>query len=212
MTRDYESWLEGYDDPASGLPWRLRRVRAAIGAALDRAPGPVRVLSACAGDGRDVIGTLAGRPDADRVVADLLELHPAIAERARDGARRAGLPQVRVHTADAGRSDSYAGLAPADVVLLVGVFGNIDEGDLRRTIGAAPQLCRPGATLIWTRGRGGTLTDLDAEVRAAFAAAGFTELDHGTDEHGHRPAVGVVRYDGPSVPLAPGRVWFTFRR
>ncbi len=210
--RDYEQWLQGYDDPASGLSWRLRTVQAAIAAALDRTSGPARLVSACAGDGRDVIGVLAGRQDADRVSATLLELHPDIAERARAAAVRAGVPQVRVRTTDAGRSDAYAGLVPADLVLLVGIFGNIDAADLHATIAAAPQLCAPGATLVWTRGRGGTLGDRDAEVRAAFRAAGFTELEHATHERGHRPAVGVVRYDGPPVPLEPGTTWFTFRR
>ena len=210
--RDYEQWLQSYDDPASGLSWRLRAVRAAIGSALDSRSGPVRVVSACAGDGRDLIGVLETREDAGRVNATLLELHPDIAERARAAAVRAGLPQVQVRTTDAGSSDAYAGLVPADLVLLVGIFGNIDTADLHTTIAAAPQLCAPGATLVWTRGRGGTLDDRDAEVRAAFREAGFTELDHATDESGHRPAVGVVRYDGPPVPLEPGRTWFTFRR
>lgn len=210
--RDYEQWLQSYDDPESGLPWRLRTVQAAVAAALDRTPGPVRVVSACAGDGRDVLEVLAARPDADRVSVTLLELHPGIAERARAAAVRAGVPQVQVRTADAGSSDAYAGVVPADLVLLVGVFGNIDIDDLHTTIAAAPQLCAPGATLIWTRGRGGTLDDRDAEVRVAFRAAGFTEIEHATHERGHRPAVGVVRYDGPPVPLEPGRTWFTFRR
>jgi hypothetical protein len=210
--RDYEQWLQSYDDPDSGLSWRLRTVQAAIGATLDRTAGPVRVVSACAGDGRDVIGVLAGRPDADRVSVTLIELHPGIAGRARAAAVRAGLPQVQVRTTDAGSSDAYAGAVPADLVLLVGVFGNIDIADLHTTIAATPQLCAPGATLIWTRGRGGSLDDRDAEVRVAFRAAGFTELEHATDERGHRPAVGVVRYDGPPVPLEPGRTWFTFRR
>jgi predicted secreted protein len=50
--RDYEQWLQGYDDPASGLSWRLRTVQAAIAAALDRTSGPVRLVSACAGAAR----------------------------------------------------------------------------------------------------------------------------------------------------------------
>ncbi len=64
--RDYRAWHEDYDDPESGLTWRLGVVRSHIRAALDAKPGPARVLSACAGDGRDIIGVLAERLDADR--------------------------------------------------------------------------------------------------------------------------------------------------
>ena len=210
--RDYEAWLDRYDDPNSALSWRLATVRDAIDDALEAAQGPVRLLSACAGDGRDVIGVLARRADAGRVSVALLELHPAIAERARHAAAAASLGDVQVRTVDAGHSDAYLDLAPAHLVLLVGVFGNIDQADLHRTIAASPQLCLPGGRLIWTRGRGGTLTDCNDDVRARFTAARFTELDYCTSDLGSRPAVGVVRYDGPPVALQPAQRWFTFRR
>ena len=142
--RDYEEWHRHYDDPDSSLSWRLRRVQAALHAALDRSPGPCRVLSACAGDGRDVIGVLRERADADRVSAVLVELHPGLAQRARETAAAAGLSGVEVRTADAGRSDAYAGAVPAEIVLLVGIFGNITDDDLWRLLAFAPQLCAPG--------------------------------------------------------------------
>ena len=41
-TSNYQDWHGRYDDPASGLGWRLRRVRRRIGAALDRHQGSVR--------------------------------------------------------------------------------------------------------------------------------------------------------------------------
>ena len=53
-------------------------------------------MSACSGDGRDVVEVLAGRADADRVRAVLVELHPDIADRARATAAAAGLPSVEV--------------------------------------------------------------------------------------------------------------------
>jgi hypothetical protein len=34
--RDYDAWHHHYDDPGSGLSWRLRRVQAHLGEALDR--------------------------------------------------------------------------------------------------------------------------------------------------------------------------------
>jgi hypothetical protein len=208
--RDYEEWHRSYDDPGSGLSWRLRRVQAHVSDALDQRSGPVRLLSACSGDGRDVIGVLAGRPDADRVRAVLLELHPGIADRARAAAAATGLAGVEVRTVDAGTTDAYAGAVPADVVLLVGIFGNISDEDLGRTIHAAPQLCAPGATLLWSRAR--DERDLNAEVRAQFTAAGFAELAYETLNRDRTPALGVVRYTGPPVDLVPGQRLFTFCR
>jgi len=208
--RDYNDWHRQYDDPDSSLSWRLRRVQAQLSAALERLPGPCRILSACAGDGRDVIEVLRDRPDADRVSAVLVELHPGIAQRARDTAAAAGLSGVEVRMTDAGRSDAYAGAVPAQIVLLVGIFGNISDDDLERLLAFAPQLCAPGATLLWSRGLDGS--DRNDQVRARLADAGFTELDYATSGGQDAAALGVLRYDGPPVALRPGQPLFTFRR
>jgi hypothetical protein len=208
--RDYLKWHESYNDPESGLSWRLRTVQRYLRQALDRHSGPLRVLSVCSGDGRDVLGVLSERDDADRVSVTLIELHPEIAQRARDSASEAGLDHVEVRTADAGSTDAYLGAAPADLVLLVGIFGNISEADLERTIGAAGELCRPGATLLWSRGR--DEDDLNDAVRAWFAAAGFAELDYDVRDTGSWPALGAMRYEGPLQTLTPGRRLFTFLR
>ena len=206
--RDYDEWHREYDDPGSDLSWRLRRVQAHVENALDRYPGRCRIVSACSGDGRDVIGVLAERSDADRVRAVLLELHPGIAERAWTAAEAAGLRGVEVRTVDAGTTDAYAGAVPAEIVLLVGIFGNISDDDVWRTIDAAPQLCASGATLLWSRGR--ELEDINAEVRTRFVAAGFEELAYETLDRDGWPALGVVRYAGPPVALVPGQPLFTF--
>jgi hypothetical protein len=207
--RDYEAWHRQYDDPASALSWRLRTVQGHVRRALDERPGPFRVVSGCAGDGRDLLEVLTERPDAHRVRATLIELHPAIAGRARRAA--AGLAAgVEVRGVDAGCTDAYAGAVPADLVLLVGVFGNIGGDDLRRTIAAAPQLCAPGATLVWSCGRRDR--DRTDVVRSRLAAAGFSERGYATHDRDGRPAVGAARYDGPATPLVAGRRLFTFVR
>jgi hypothetical protein len=209
--RDYEKWLEAYDDPDSALSWRLGQVQQWLTRELDARPGPLTVLSFCAGDGRDLIDVLADRSDADRVHGVLVELHPPIAESARQRARAAGLSHVEVRTADAADTDTYADVVPADLVLLVGVFGNISRKDLRRTIAASPQLCRPGAALVWSRGR--DEDDLNDEVRAEFRAAGFIELEYAElDGARSRPALGLMRYDGPPVELNQEPRLFTFWR
>jgi hypothetical protein len=207
--RDYEQWHRAYDDPASSLSWRLRTVQGHIRRVLDEHTGPVRILSACAGDGRDVLEVLSQRTDAARVTATLIELHPSIAERAAKAAAHLAA-RVEVRRLDAGFTDAYIDVVPADLVLLVGIFGNIADADLSRTIEAAPQLCRPGATLLWSRGRGDR--DLNAEIRARFAAAHFLELDYTTLDAGSRPAVGAVRYQGPATEFTAGRHLFTFVR
>lgn len=207
--RDYEQWHRRYDDPTSDLSWRLRRIQGYIRQALDRYPGPVHILSCCSGDGRDLLEVLAQRPDAERVRAVLVEVHPVIADRARRSAA-AVAAHVEVRTADAGVTDAYLGAVPAEVVLLVGIFGNISDTDLARTIATAPALCRPAAILLWSRARAdGNLNDM---IRARFAVAGFTELDYATLDRDSWPAVGVVRYDGPSMPLPTGKQLFTFLR
>lgn len=205
-TRDYEEWLTSYDDEGSPLSWRLRRVQSWLGQTLDARSGPLTVLSLCAGDGRDVLDTLAGRDDADRVSVVLVELHPGVARRARDRATAAGLTDVDVRVADAAETDAYLGVVPADVVLL----GNISAEDLERTLASTPQLCRPGATLIWSRGR--DQDDLNARVRAQLLTVGFSELDYVELDCASRPALGLMRYDGPPTALVPGQHLFTFWR
>jgi len=211
--RDYVAWHDQYDDPDSELSWRLRTVQgyleAALDAALADATASVRLLSACAGDARDVVQVLAPREDAARVATTLIEVHPGIAARAARAAAAAGL-RVDLRVTDAGTTDAYAGAVPADVVLLVGIFGNLSDADRQRTIRTAPQFCRPGATLLWSRGR--DAGDLNSTVRAELTAAGFTELGYAAHPASDGPAVGAVRYDGPPRDLVAGQPLFSFRR
>ena len=217
MTRtDWSQWHEAYSRPGSGLADRLDAVRAEITRHLDRAaPDPVRVISACAGDGRDLLGVLAGRADAGRVTALLVEDDVKLAARARELAEvsRARGARVEVRQADAADSDSYVDATPADLVLLCGIFGNITDEDVRRTIEAAPQLCAPGADVIWTRHR--AQPDLTPSIWRWFASAGFEELAF----HAPEPvapseswSVGVHRLTAPPPPLETGQHWFTFVR
>ena len=142
---DWSEWHEAYARPGSGLADRLTAVRARIHQCLDdTAPGPVRVVSACAGDGRDLLGALSARPDADRVTALLVEYDAELAARARRSAE--GLPaRIEVLEADAAQSDVYRESVPADLVLLCGIFGNVRDADVRTTVEASRQLCAPGA-------------------------------------------------------------------
>lgn len=108
-----------------------------------------------------------------RIAARLVELTPALADRARAFAAEHSLTDVEVVCTDAARSAAYAGAVPADVVLACGIFGNISDGDVHRTIGAMPALCLDGGHVVWTRHRRDP--DLTPAVRRWFAEAGFEE-------------------------------------
>jgi hypothetical protein len=184
-------------------------VRARVTAALDAAPaGPLRVVSMCAGDARDLLPPLAAHPRRADVAARLVELDPRNAERARAAAAAAGLDAVEVIVGDAALTDRYAGVAPADLVLACGIFGNVSDADIRRTVAACGALCRPGGRVIWTRHR--RAPDAVPRIVGWFADAGF-ELDW-LSAPGLPYGVGVHRFAGRPAPLPAGERLFTFRR
>lgn len=172
--RDWQAWHDPYTDTGSPLSRRLRLVQQHIAAWLDERPeAAVTIVSACAGQGHDLLGVLAARSDSARVRATLVELDECNVAVAREAVRAAGLNHVEVVCADAGLSETYLRAVPADLVLLAGVFGNISEADVRQTVAALPQLCAPGATVIWTRTR--REPDLTPQLRQWFKLAGFVE-------------------------------------
>ncbi len=207
--RDWVGWHDAYDEPGSALRRRLATVRGMVADAVDQAPRrrPVRLVSVCAGQGRDVIGALARHPRRREVSARLVELDPRNAELARLRARAAGLDQVTVVTADAGRSDAYVGATPADVVLVCGVFGNVADDEIPCIIEQLPRLCAEGATVVWTRNR--EPVDDVVRVRKWFAAAGFGEVDLvAPDDVAF--VVGSHRLLGVPSRLVPGVRMFEF--
>ena len=211
---DWNAWHADYADPDSALSARLAVIRAEIRRALESrvAAGltePPRVVSACAGDGRDILGVLAEPGRRGPVEVTLLETDPDNLRRAEQFCREASLAAVRLCDRDAGLSSSYLDAAPADLVLMCGVFGNISDADAHRLVEYLPALCRPGATLIWTRSR--RVPDLTPAVRDWLADARFTELAF-TAPPGVLFSVGVHRYDGEPQPQQPGRRLFSFLR
>ena len=205
---DWDSWHERYSDPSSMLSERLRLVQRRVVDWLDSsAPDPVTVLSSCAGDGRDLLEVLGGRTDAHRVTATLIDADAANTARARAHIDRMGLERIEVRCDDAGQSDAYVGTVPADLVMLCGIFGNLTDEDVARTISIAPLLCTRNATVIWTRSRRDP--DPIPTIRECFRKHAFTE------EHLDVPddsiySVGVHRFAGTPSQLVPGRRLFTF--
>jgi hypothetical protein len=207
---DWDSWHAGYRDPSSLLSERLRLVQRHIADWLDAsAPAPVTVLSSCAGDGRDLLEVLEGRNDANRVTATLIEADARNATRATDHIKRLDLSDIEVRRTDAGTGEAYLGAVPADLVLLCGIFGNIADEDVHRTVAATPQLCNENAVVIWTRHRRDP--DLTPRIREWFCECGFHEEHFEAPEHATY-SVGVHRFVGVPSPLDAEQHLFTFIR
>lgn len=208
MSEDWFGWHDRYDRPDSMLSRRLALVQEQVTQALDRAPdGPVRAISMCAGQGRDLLGVLEDHPRRSSVSARLVELDPRNASEARARASAAGLSGVDVVTGDAASVAHYVDYVPADVVLVCGVFGNISLTDVQRTVGFCSQLCATGGTVIWTRSR---WRDPDTVQRICdwFEACGFERL--WVSDPDFPLGVGAHRFTGVPAPVDPAATMFTF--
>jgi SAM-dependent methyltransferase len=206
---DWLAWHAEYADPDSALTRRLAVVQELIRQALhELPPGPLRVLSLCAGQGRDLLEVLAGHPRGSDVTARLVELDPRNVAVARRAAATAGLARVEVRLGDAALMDQYLDLAPADLVLVCGVFGNISHTDIEATVGHCAALCRPGGLVLWTRHR--QAPDLVPRICEWFARQGFELrwLSGPAEPFG----VGMHRYAGVPREPAAGVRMFSFQR
>ncbi|MEV5259875.1 class I SAM-dependent methyltransferase [Streptomyces anulatus] len=204
---DWNAWHGKYNVADSWMARRLRTVRSQTRAALDDAPaGPLKVISLCAGDGRDLLHVLSDHPRRHEVRARLVELDACNTAAASEAARLAKLDQVEVVTGDASLIDQYRDMTPADLVLVCGVFGNITDSDIEGTIGACNQLCKTGGTVIWTRNR--AAPDRVPTICDWFGEQGF-ELQW-LSEPGVGYGVGVHRFTGTPRPLHTGTRLFEF--
>ena len=208
---DWSAWHEGYADAGSDLSRRLAVVEHRVRTWADAAPaGPLRLISLCAGQGHDVVGALAPHARRLDVTGLLVESDRGNVAVARREVRRAELPGIAVVQGDAARLDTYRDAVPADLVLVCGVFGNISDRDVRRTIAALPSLVAAGATVVWTRHR--RAPDLTGDIRLRFGASGFEELDF-TSPAPDRFAVGTHRLARPPDAFSPDAAGlFTFTR
>lgn len=180
--RDYVEWHAAYDDPKSRLSVRLRHVQRAISDWLDRTPGPVRVLSSCAGQGHDILGVLEQRirTDRQRVHGALIELDPT----------NASIARQRIADLD--------------------VAGNISAPDIKTLINTSRQFCASTATVIWTRGN--QEPDLGSDIRGWFVEAGFDEVSCQEWIEGTGMRVGVNRLVAQPETLMADEPIFTFYR
>ena len=208
---DWVAWHDRYDEEVHSLRQRLAIVQGFIRDAFERTErSPLRVISMCAGQARDLTGAVeqSGRRD---LVGRLVEINPVLADQARTGLRNLGVSDVEVTVGDAGELSAYEGAVPADLVLACGVFGNISDADIETTISALPELCAKGATVIWTRHR--RPPDLTLEMRRWQTELGFEDVGFEmVDDPELMGAVGAAVYRGAERPpgALDGRRLFTF--
>ena len=164
----------------------------------------------CAGRGHDLLGVLPTHARRDDVTAVLVEIDLVNAAIAREGAARAGLSNFHVVEADAALTDVYAPYRPADVVLACGIFGNISDADLERTIRNVSMLGHAGTAVIWTRHR--LEPDFTPSIRGWFRESGFEESSFDGLETENRYGIGVARLKGDPAPFTRGLSLFTFTR
>ena len=164
------------------------------------------MISVCAGQGRDLIDVVTNHPRRGDVHARLVELDARNAASACQAAATAGLDQVDVVVGDAAFTDHYQEMVPADLVMLCGVFGNIADEDIERTVAVCPQLCAAGATVVWTRHRGEP--DRAPLICDWFEQRGFERQWLSEPNAGF--GVGVHRFTGQPQPLQLGTRMFRF--
>jgi hypothetical protein len=206
--KDWLAWHADYSDTNSALSRRLREVQRQISRFLDQAPvGEIHVLSLCAGQGRDLLDVLAGHRRRQDVIARLVELDPRNAQLARAAAVRIDGSHIEIVEGDAGITDAYFGAVPVDLLLLVGIFGNISDVDIEKTVRAVPSICAFGATVIWTRSR--HEPDITPTIRSWFAEAGCEEVAF-VAPSGVQFSVGANRFVGAPHALRTGERLFIF--
>ena len=210
MPKDWFEWHDFYNTEAK-LQQRLQIVREYISYSLDASPpGIIRVVSVCAGDGRDLLGTLENHPRAKDVHARLVELNPQLVERGRATIESLGLAkQIEFINGDATISSNYVGAVPADIVIVCGVFGNLaDEAELNRLLGNLSFLSKQGAFAIWTRGHSNGIPYSET-VRIFLRESGFEEVNFKLTATGDM-GVGIHRYLGENLAAPKEQQLFVF--
>jgi len=208
---DWSNWHNQYDTTAS-LQVRLRIVREQISIVLHACPpGPIRLVSLCAGDGRDLVGAVKKHPRRHDVVAFLIDTDEESLMRGRVAAAEAGLERrLQFIQADAMLAAGYVKRVPADVLLTSGVLGHLRPEGVRSLIDGLAMLCRQGGWLVWNRPL--CLNDGQRQVpalRQGLREAGWLETQlRLTSSDGF--ACGLCQFQGRTIPLDASRVLFEF--
>jgi hypothetical protein len=208
------SWT-GWPDEAyaqNRYQLRLESVQQHLIVCLDEAPrGPIRLISICSGDGRDVIGVLKTHQRRKDMSARLIELDRQSVVAGMREASLVGLQDtVRFFNRDATDYATYQGMAPADIVLACGVWGHVPTRERVGLTSALAGLCSPRGTVTWTRGISNGTARL-REIESLFASSTWERVRI-TITPDNKWAVATYRRDGQSTVLPrTGRI-FNFER
>jgi SAM-dependent methyltransferase len=206
---NWSTWHDEYENEDSELNARKRAVQAQVVAiATQCPPGPVTVVSICGGQAREVIGALENHPRRADVRGRIVELDEENAAFARAWAKKSGLDKLEVVTGDASLSSAYAGLPPADVVVLSGVVGHLCHPERVQLIAFMHQILRAGGYAVNTYYR--LREEESQQLRDAFRAQQFEEESFETLPGKYQFTIARNRYLGRPKPLEPGVRVFNF--
>ncbi|HSW91655.1 MAG TPA: class I SAM-dependent methyltransferase [Candidatus Saccharimonadales bacterium] len=207
--KDWVSWHKHYDAEESPLNQRLALVQQAIRECLpDKLTAPYTILDICAGDGRDLIEVLGAYEHKEFLRGRLIELDPRLASEAQERATVAQLPSsVKIIQGDASLTHAYKADIPADLILICGVFGNISDDDVARTIQNLPKFCKRGTRVIWTRNR--RAPDRTGVIRSLLVENGFDETEFtSTDDDSY--GIGVSAFTSSPPAMGDNVTMFRF--
>lgn len=207
MSKDWFAWHDNYRTRPR-MRQRLQIVREYIATYLNQCPpGKITVISVCAGDSRDLTGTLFDHPRAPDVYGRLVEIDSRLVEAGRSAAESAGLVgQLEFICGDATLGSVYQGVVPADLVLLCGVFGNVPETELPRLTQSLRYLCKTNGLMIWTRDLVQDGEQNLAMIRECLQKDSFEEVSFRMTPTGNM-GVGMHRYVGETLPLPDGELF-----
>lgn len=191
---------------------RLRVVQDHIAECLDRAErGPVRVVSICAGDGRDVVGVLETHERREDVSAWLVELDPKSVEAgiaARDATNLK--KQVTFVLGDATDFATFKNILRCDIVVVCGVWGHVPPEERLRLVQALGKFCKPGGFVVWSR-RMDRGQFRFADVQSLFESNSFERVNESVTSDG-KWAVCTHRYIGTTADVPTSGRIFNFKR
>jgi Putative methyltransferase len=209
-----EPW-SGWPERAYGqerYQQRLFVVKEHLAECLNIAPhGQVRITSLCAGDGRDVIGVLASHQRRNDVAACLVELNRQSVAVGLRLTKSAGLEKiVDFRNEDATVYTTYKNSPRSDIVLVCGVWAHVPVHERGQLVDAIACLCKPGGTVIWTRGVSKGMTRLH-EIESLFTGAYWNKVRISLTPNKNW-AVASYRYSGPPKELSRCERIFHFTR
>jgi hypothetical protein len=195
----------------SGYHQRLSAVQTHLSQCLDSAPGgEVRIVSICAGDGRDVIGVVESHRRRNEITAWLVELNRHSVSVGVRRATSAGLEErVRYLNADATIYETYRNVWPSDIVLVCGVWGHVPVCDRMPLVRAIAGLCKSGSSVIWTRGVSRGHAHLQA-IQSLFADSDWNEVRLSITPD-RKWAAATYRYVGAPLDRPQGGRIFQFQ-